>query len=141
IPRLVVCVNKMDLIGWSQARFEDICEEFRVFAMKLDVADITFIPVSALHGDNIVSRSDGNAPWYDGPPLLRHLERIHAASDRNLIDARLPVQYVIRPQRHSDSALHDHRAYAGTVAGGVFKPGDEVVALPSGIATTVRSVW
>lgn len=141
IPHMVVCVNKMDLVDWSQERFEEIREDFRVFAMKLDVADVTFIPISALNGDNVVSRAADTMPWYDGAPVLRHLEQIHIASDRNLIDARLPIQYVIRPQRHDDAGLHDHRSYAGTVAGGVFKPGDEVVALPSGFTTTVDRVW
>ncbi len=134
IPHLVLCVNKMDLVGYSQERFEEIRAEFRAFAMKLEVADLTFIPISALVGDNVVTRSE-NMPWYDGGPLLRHLEDIHVASDRNLIDARLPVQYVIRPQQK------DFRGYAGTVAGGTFKPGDEVTVLPSGFSTTVTAAW
>ena len=96
IPHLVVCVNKMDLVDWSQERFDEIKAEFRSFAMKLDVHDLTFVPVSALHGDNVVERS-ANMPWYEGPSLLHHLEEVHIASDRNLIDARFPVQYVIRP--------------------------------------------
>src|SRR4051794_16065118 len=94
IPHLVVCINKMDLVDWSQERFEEIRAEFRAFAMKLDVHDLTFIPVSALHGDNVVDRSP-NTPWYEGTSLLHHLEEVHIASDRNLIDARFPVQYVI----------------------------------------------
>ena len=136
IPHLVLCVNKMDLVDWSKERFEEIREEFRSFAMKLDVHDLAFIPVSALHGDNVVHRS-ANTPWYEGSSLLHHLEQVHIASDRNLIDARFPVQYVIRPQsgRH-----HDYRGYAGTVAGGVFKPGDEVVVLPSGFASTIVGI-
>ncbi len=100
--------------------------------MKLDVHDLTFIPVSALHGDNVVDRSH-NMPWYEGTPLLHHLEEVHIASDRNLIDARFPVQYVIRPQNQTDHATHDYRGYAGQMAGGVLKPGDEVVVLPSGV--------
>jgi bifunctional enzyme CysN/CysC len=104
--------------------------------MKLDVPDLTFIPVSALHGDNVVERSI-NMPWYEGSSLLHHLEEVHIASDRNHIDARFPVQYVIRPQ--SDEH-HDYRGYAGTVAGGVFKPGDEVMVLPSGFTSTVSSI-
>ena len=139
IPHLVVCVNKMDLVGWSQARFEEIREEFRTFAMKLDVHDLQFIPVSALLGDNVVDQS-ANLDWYDGRPLLHHLENIHIASDRNLIDARFPVQYVIRPQSGSDADLHDYRGYAGTVAGGIFKPGDEVVVLPSGFTSHIAEI-
>ncbi|MBH5143401.1 adenylyl-sulfate kinase [Rhodococcus erythropolis] len=139
IPHLVLCVNKMDLVGWSQERFEEIKEEFRQFAIKLDVHDLTFIPVSALLGDNIVARTE-NMSWYDGPSLLHHLEQVHIASDRNLIDARFPVQYVIRPQKQTDADLHDFRGYAGTVASGVFKRGDEIVALPSGFTSTVKAV-
>ena len=139
IPHFVVCVNKMDLVDWSQERFEEIHDEFRNFAMKLEVHDLTFVPMSALHGDNIVSRSD-NSPWYEGTPLLHHLEQVHIASDRNLIDARFPVQFVIRPQRGTDHDLHDYRGYAGTVAGGNFRPGDEVVVLPSGFTSHVAEI-
>ncbi|MFK0248882.1 adenylyl-sulfate kinase [Amycolatopsis azurea] len=134
IPHLVLCVNKMDLVDWSQERFEEIREDFRRFAMKLQVHDLTFVPMSALHGDNVVHRGT-SMPWYEGTSLLHHLEQVHVASDRNLIDARFPVQYVIR--EHS----RDFRGYAGTVAGGVFKPGDEVAVLPSGFTTTVRAIW
>jgi bifunctional enzyme CysN/CysC len=136
IPHLVVCINKMDLVDWSEERFEEIKAEFRQFAAKLDVHDLTFIPVSALLGDNVVDRSD-NTKWYEGLPLLRFLEEVHIASDRNLIDSRFPVQYVIRPM--SSSGL-DYRGYAGTVSGGVFKPGDEVVVLPSGFTSTIASI-
>ena len=136
IPHLVLAVNKMDLVDFDEGRFNEIVEEFRQFAMKLDVPDLTFIPISALHGDNVVSRSL-NMPWFEGPSLLHHLESVHIASDRNLIDARFPVQYVIRPQ--SDE-FHDYRGYAGRVAGGVFKPGDEVVVLPSGLPSRVASI-
>ena len=136
IPHLVLCVNKMDLVDWSRDRFEEIKEEFRAFAMKLEVADLSFVPISALHGDNVVERSH-NTPWYEGASLLHHLEEVHIASDRNLIDARFPVQYVLRP--FSDR-WHDYRGYAGSVAGGVLKPGDEVLALPSGFASTVRTI-
>jgi bifunctional enzyme CysN/CysC len=139
IPHLVVCVNKMDLVDWSQERFEEIRDDFRSFAIKLEVHDLAFIPMSALHGDNIVTRS-ANMSWYEGTPLLHHLENVHIASDRNLIDARFPVQYVIRPQRGADLALHDYRGYAGTVSGGVVKPGDEVVVLPSGFTSRVAEV-
>ncbi|MCB1039031.1 MAG: hypothetical protein KDA94_05810, partial [Acidimicrobiales bacterium] len=136
IPHLVLCVNKMDLVDWSQERFEEIKAEFRAFAAKLDIADLAFVPVSALHGDNVVTRS-ANSPWYEGSSLLHHLEEVHVASDRNLIDVRFPVQYVIRP--HNDD-FHDYRGYAGTVAGGVMKPGDPVVVLPSGFSSTIASV-
>ena len=139
IPHLVLCVNKMDLVDWSEERFEEIKDEFRSFAMKLDVHDLTFIPVSALLGDNIVDRS-ANMPWYEGGALLHHLEEVHIASDRNLIDARFPVQYVIRPQNQTDLEIHDYRGYAGQVAGGVFRPGDEVVVLPSGFTSTIASI-
>jgi bifunctional enzyme CysN/CysC len=136
IPHLVLCVNKMDLVDWDQERFEEIKAEFRSFAMKLDVHDLTFVPVSALNGDNVVHRSD-NTPWYEGAALLHQLEEVHIASDRNLIDPRFPVQYVIRPQSGNH---HDYRGYAGTVAGGVFKPGDEVIVLPSGFTSTIASI-
>ncbi|WP_137875743.1 adenylyl-sulfate kinase [Rhodococcus sp. Q] len=139
IPHLVVCVNKMDLVDWSQERFESICEEFRQFAAKLDVHDLTFVPVSALKGDNIVTRTE-SMPWYEGSSLLHLLEEVHVASDRNLIDARFPVQYVIRPQRQTDADLHDFRGYAGTIASGVFKPGDEVVVLPSGHTSRIAEI-
>lgn len=134
IGHLVLCVNKMDLVAWSGQRFGEIRDEFAGFATKLDVTDLSFIPVSALQGDNIVHRG-ANMPWYEGTPLLHHLEEVHIASDRNLIDARFPVQYVTR------SHAKDFRGYAGTVAGGVFKPGDEVTVLPSGLSTTVAAIW
>jgi bifunctional enzyme CysN/CysC len=136
VPHLVLCVNKMDLVGYDQAVFDAICEEFSAFATKLDVTDLTFIPVSALNGDNVVHRSE-NMPWYEGSSLLHHLESVFIASDRNLIDARFPVQYVLRPQ---SGAHHDYRGYAGTVSGGVFKPGDEVVVLPSGFTSTIEGI-
>ncbi|CAN5806546.1 hypothetical protein BH24ACT3_BH24ACT3_16300 [soil metagenome] len=136
IPHLVVCINKMDLVGYDEARYEEIKTDFRSFAMKLDIGDLTFVPVSALHGDNVVDRSQ-HMDWYEGSSLLHQLEEVHIASDRNLIDARLPVQYVLRPMT---DAHHDYRGYAGTMAGGVLKPGDEVIVLPSGFASTVRSI-
>ena len=136
VPHLVLAINKMDLVGWSENVFEQIADEFTNFAAKLDIADLTIIPISALHGDNIVSRSD-RMPWYEGPSLLHHLEHVHIASDRNLVDARFPVQYVIRPQSHRHV---DYRGYAGQVAGGIFKPGDEVMVLPSGFGTTITSI-
>jgi bifunctional enzyme CysN/CysC len=139
IPHLVLCVNKMDLVDWSEERFEEIKAEFRAFAMKLDIHDLTFVPISALHGDNVVERSS-NMDWYEGSALLHHVEEVHIASDRNLIDARFPVQYVIRPQDQTNGELHDYRGYAGTVAGGVMKPGDEVVVLPSGFRSTIAAI-
>ncbi len=136
VPHLVLCVNKMDLVGYDQAVYDRIHAEFSAFASKLRVPDLTVIPVSALQGDNVVTRS-ANMPWYDGPSLLHHLENVHVASDRNLIDVRFPVQYVIRPQ--SDD-WHDYRGYAGTVAGGVLKPGDDVMVLPSGLTSRIASI-
>jgi bifunctional enzyme CysN/CysC len=139
VPHLVLAVNKMDLVGYDQQVFEGICSEFSKFATKLEIPDLTFIPISALNGDNVVDRS-ANMPWYDGPSLLHHLEHLHIASDRNLIDVRFPVQYVIRPHASSDPELHDYRGYAGQVAGGVLKPGDEVLHLPSGFATRIKRI-
>jgi bifunctional enzyme CysN/CysC len=136
IPHLVVCVNKMDLVGYDQDLFESVKAQFREFAMNLDVADLTFIPISALHGDNVVERSL-NMPWYQGSSLLHHLEEVHIASDRNLIDPRFAVQYVLRPL--SDEH-HDYRGYAGQVSAGIFKPGDSVMVLPSGFTTRVASI-
>jgi bifunctional enzyme CysN/CysC len=132
----VICVNKMDLVDYDEAVFNKIKDEFRSFATKLDVGDLSFIPISALNGDNVVHRSE-NMPWYDGTSLLHHLEDVHIASDRNLIDVRFPVQYVIRPQ---SKAYHDYRGYAGTVAGGVMKPGDEVIVLPSGLKSKIAAI-
>ena len=139
VPHMVLAVNKMDLVDYQAEVFERIYEEFSAFAARLDIGDLTFIPISALHGDNVVDRS-ANMPWYDGPSLLHHLERVHIASDRNMIDVRFPVQYVIRPHAATDADLHDYRGYAGQVAGGVLKPGDEVLHLPSGFATKVRRI-
>jgi sulfate adenylyltransferase large subunit len=136
IPHLVFAVNKMDLVDWSEDVFRRIEAEFRNFASKLEVQDIAFIPMSALHGDNVVERS-ANMPWYKGPALLHHLETVHIASDRNLIDVRFPVQWVIRPQ---SAEYPDYRGYAGQVAGGILKPGDEVMVLPSGFSTRIARV-
>ena len=136
IPHLVVAVNKMDLVDWNEAVFEEIRRDFAEFATKLNVTDVTFVPISALLGDNVVDQS-ANMPWYRGTPLLYHLETVHIASDRNLVDVRFPVQWVIRPQ---SDAHHDYRGYAGSVAGGVLKPGDPVVALPSGLESTIASI-
>ncbi len=136
IPHLVLCVNKMDLVGYSEKVFSRISTEFTAFATRLDIRDIAFIPVSALNGDNIVEPST-HMPWHKGPPLLRHLEEVYIASDRNLTDARFPVQYIIRP--YSDEH-HDFRGYAGQLAGGVFRVGDPVVALPSGRASRITGI-
>ncbi|WP_347059391.1 GTP-binding protein [Blastococcus sp. HT6-30] len=136
VPHLVLCVNKMDLVNYDQGVFDAIADEFRHFAAKLDVGDLTVIPVSALAGDNVVTRS-ANMPWYEGSSLLHHLEELHIASDRNLIDARFPVQYVVRPFSES---YPDYRGYAGQVAGGVLKPGDDVVVLPSGLPSRIAAI-
>jgi bifunctional enzyme CysN/CysC len=136
VPHLVLCVNKMDLVDWSQDVYDRIVDEFTAFAAKLDITDLTIIPVSALQGDNIVTRSP-NTPWYDGPSLLHHLEHVHIASDRNLVDVRFPVQYVIRPQ---STVVTDYRGYAGQVASGVLKPGDDVMVLPSGFTTRIAAI-
>src|SRR5580693_4216993 len=136
IRHLVLAVNKMDLIDWDRERFESIRDEFHAFAARLDVQDVTSIPLSALHGYNVVTKSD-RAPWYDGPALLSHLEEVYIAGDRNLVDVRFPVQYVIRPHTLENQ---DHRSYAGTVASGVMRPGDEVVVLPIGKTTRVTAI-
>ncbi|BCL15565.1 sulfate adenylyltransferase subunit 1 [Micromonospora sagamiensis] len=136
VPHLVLCVNKMDLVDWSQDVFDQIADEFTAFAAKLDVPDLAVVPISALKGDNIVTRSE-NTPWYEGPSLLHHLEHVHIASDRNLVDVRFPVQYVIRPQ---STTVTDYRGYAGQVASGVIKPGDEVMVLPSGFTSRIAAV-
>jgi bifunctional enzyme CysN/CysC len=140
IPHVVVCVNKMDLVDFQEGVFDEIVEEFDAFAARLELPDVTFIPISALLGDNVVDRSEA-MPWYEGPPLLYHLEHVHIASDRNLIDVRFPVQWVIRPGgRAGGSELGDYRAYAGQVAGGIMRPGDEVVVLPGGQRTTIAAI-
>jgi bifunctional enzyme CysN/CysC len=136
IPHLVIAVNKMDLVDWSEERFGEIVDEFCEFARGLSVEDITFVPISALYGDNVVEPSE-NMPWYEGPTLLHHLETVEVASARNLDDARFPVQWVIRPQTEEH---HDYRGYAGQVAGGVLRPGDEVMVLPSGKTTRIASI-
>src|SRR4051812_26802355 len=136
VPHLVLCVNKMDLVDYDQATFERIKNEFKDFAAKLDVHDLTFIPISALKGDNVVERS-GNMGWYEGSSLLHQLEDVHIASDRNLIDCRFPVQYVIRPR---DDEWHDYRGYAGQVASGTYRVGDDVVVLPSGFTSKIASI-
>jgi bifunctional enzyme CysN/CysC len=146
IPHLVVCVNKMDLVDFDESVFDAIVEEFGAFAARLEVPDVTFIPISALLGDNVVERSE-SMPWYQGPPLLYHLEHVHIASDRNLIDVRFPVQWVIRPRgtrgaagAGAEASDADYRAYAGQVAGGVIRTGDEVLVLPGGQRSTVAGI-
>ncbi len=136
VPHLVLCVNKMDLVDYSEERFEEIRAEFAEFASKLDVGHLSFVPVSALRGDNVVERSV-NMPWYDGASLLHLLEEVHIASDRNLIDARFPVQYVIRPM---SGQHHDYRGYAGSVVGGVMRSGDDVIVLPSGFTSRIKEI-
>lgn len=136
VRHLIVCVNKMDLVDYAREAFDAIAEEFTAFATRLNVHDLAFIPISALAGDNVVTRSD-RTPWYDGPSLLYHLEHLHVASDRNLTDVRFPVQYVIRPQQ---AKARDYRGYAGTVASGLIRPGDPIMALPSGFTTTVEAI-
>jgi bifunctional enzyme CysN/CysC len=136
IPHLMVCVNKMDLVGYDEAAFDRVVEEFTGFAAKLDIADTTFIPISALLGDNVVDRSE-NMPWYQGPTLLHHLEHVHIASDRNFRDVRFPVQWVVRP---GTDEHHDYRGYAGQVAGGILRKGDEIVVLPTGGRSRVASI-
>jgi sulfate adenylyltransferase subunit 1 len=136
LPHLVLCINKMDLVGYKEGIFESIKKEFGNFAAKLDIPDIHYIPISALCGDNVVEKSE-NMPWYQGGTLLYTLENVHIGSDYNHIDSRLPVQYVIRPQ--SDE-YHDYRGYAGRVEGGIFRPGDEIIALPSGLSTRIKSI-
>jgi bifunctional enzyme CysN/CysC len=140
IPHVVVCVNKMDLVDFEESAFVAVVEEFDTFAARLELPDVTFIPISALLGDNVVDRSE-SMPWYQGPPLLYHLEHVHIASDRNLIDVRFPVQWVIRVGgRQVNKELVDYRAYAGQLAGGIIRQGDEVVVLPSGQRTTVAGI-
>ncbi|MBM3674542.1 MAG: GTP-binding protein [Actinobacteria bacterium] len=136
VRHLVLCVNKMDLVDYEQSVFDRITSEFSEWAGKLDITDLAFIPVSALHGDNVTQHSP-NLTWYGGPTLLHHLEHLYIGSDRNLIDARFPVQWVVRPM--SDK-WHDYRGYAGKVAGGIFRPGDEVLVLPSGLISTISSI-
>lgn len=136
VPHIVLAVNKMDLVDWSQEVFESIRDEFFAFASKLNITDMTAIPLSALAGDNVVTRSE-NMPWYEGTSLLHHLENVYIASDRNLQDVRFPVQYVIRPQQ---SKHRDYRGYAGQVASGVMKVGDEVLVLPSGLTSTISGI-
>jgi sulfate adenylyltransferase subunit 1 len=136
IPHFVICINKMDLVNYKQEIYDSIKKEIEDFISKLTVHDITFIPISALHGDNVVNASI-HMDWYHGPTLLYHLEDVHIGSDENLVDCRFPVQYVIRPR--SDT-YHDYRGYAGKIASGIYKPGDSITVLPSGFTTTIKSI-
>ncbi|MBN2729727.1 MAG: sulfate adenylyltransferase subunit CysN [Bacteroidales bacterium] len=136
IPHVVFCINKMDLVDYSKEVYDNILSDFKHFSSKLEVQDIRFVPISALKGDNVVNRSE-NMDWYHGPTLLYLLETIHIASDHDLVNCRFPVQYVVRP--FSDE-YHDYRGYAGKIAGGIFKPGDKVMALPSGFTSTIKQI-
>ncbi len=136
IPHIIVCVNKMDLVNYDEAVFEKIVEDYKSFSSKLEISDIQFVPISALAGDNVVNRST-NMDWYQGATLIHMLENVHIESDHNHIDSRFPVQYVVRPQSKEH---HDFRGYAGRVAGGIFRPGDDVVVMPSGFNSKVRAI-
>jgi sulfate adenylyltransferase subunit 1 len=136
IPHIIVAINKMDLVDWDEKTFNKIVQDYKAFASKLDIKDVHFLPISALAGDNVVHRSE-NMPWYQGPTLMYLLETIHIGSDLNHIDARFPVQYVIRPMKNE---YHDFRGYAGRIAGGVFRVGDKIKALPSGFTSKIKSI-
>ena len=136
IPHIIYCINKMDLVDYKKEAYNNIKEDLKVFSSKLTTKDVRFIPISALKGDNVVNRST-NMDWFEGSTLLHTLENIHIASDRNHIDCRFPVQYVIRPQKDE---FHDYRGYAGRINGGVFKKGDEIMVLPSGFSSTIKSI-
>lgn len=136
IKHIVLCVNKMDLVDYREEKFEEIKEQFKTFATKLNVPDIHYVPVSALYGDNVVQKS-GKMNWFEGPTLMYTLENVQVDGDYNHVDCRFPVQWVTRPQ---STEFHDYRGYAGRIAGGVFKPGDEVMALPSGFTSTIKTV-
>ena len=140
IPHLIIAVNKMDLVDWSEERFIEIRDEFEGFLPRLDVKDVQFIPLSALTGDNVVEPSN-HTPWYPGPTLLGHLESVHIGSDWNLNGLRFPVQWVNRPNRPTDPALHDFRGFSGQIAGGIVRVGQKVMALPSGQVSTVKQIW
>ncbi|GLR18826.1 sulfate adenylyltransferase subunit 1 [Portibacter lacus] len=136
IPHLVVCINKMDLVDYSQEVYNKVHDDFEAFAAKLDIKDVSFIPISALDGDNVVNRST-NMDWYEGSTLIYYLENVHISSDHNFIDVRFPVQTVIRP--YNDD-FHDYRGYAGRVAGGVLKKGDDIMLLPSGFTSKISKI-
>ena len=136
IPHAIVCVNKMDLVDYSEEVYDTIVQDFKAFSSKLEIKDVQFIPISALVGDNVVNRSE-NMDWYEGSTLMYHLETVHIASDYNHIDCRFPIQSVIRPQTHEH---RDFRGFAGRIDGGVFKPGDKVKSLPSGFVSTIKTI-
>ena len=141
IPHLVIAVNKMDLVDWSEDRYWEIRDEIEDFIPKLDVfRDVKFIPISALEGDNVVEPSR-HTPWFEGPTLLAHLETVHIASDRNLATLRFPVQWVNRPNNPTDHALHDFRGLSGQIASGIIRKGQEVIVLPAGIKSRVKDIW
>jgi sulfate adenylyltransferase subunit 1 len=140
IPHLVIAVNKMDLVEWSEERFIEIRDQFEEFLPRLDVKDVQFIPVSALNGDNVVEPSR-HTPWYPGPTLLGHLESVHIGSDWNLNGFRLPVQWVNRPNNPTDPLLHDFRGFSGQIAGGIVRVGQKVMVLPSGLISAVKQIW
>ena len=141
IPHLVIAVNKMDLVGWSEERFREIRDQFEAFLPQLDVLrDVKFVPISALNGDNVVDPSP-HTPWYEGPTLLRHLENVHIASDWSLGAVRFPVQWVNRPNNPRDPQLHDFRGLSGQIAGGIVRTGQKVMVLPSGLRSTVKEIW
>ena len=136
IPHIVVCINKMDLVDFKEEAYNKIKEDFKAFSSKLEIQDIHFVPLSALHGDNVVDRST-NMDWYEGSTLLHLLENVHIGSDHNHVDCRFPVQFVVRPQ---SKEYPDYRGYAGRISGGIFKPGDEVMILPSGFTSKIKSI-
>jgi sulfate adenylyltransferase subunit 1 len=136
IPHIIVCVNKMDLVDYQEEVYDRIVEEYKAFSSKLEISDVQFVPISALAGDNVVNRSE-NTPWYQGATLMHMLETVHIESDYNHIDSRFPVQYVVRPQ---SKEYHDYRGYAGRIAGGIFRPGDDVLVLPSGFNSKIKSI-
>ncbi len=140
IPHLVVAVNKMDLVGWSEQRFREIRAQFEEFLPRFNIKDVVFIPMSALNGDNVVDPSQ-HTPWYKGPTLLTHLETVHIASDWNLQGFRFPVQWVNRPNNPTNPDLHDFRGVSGQIAGGIVKKGQRVLALPAGVVSTVKEIW
>ena len=136
IPHAIVCINKMDLVDYSEDVYNKIVSEFKAFATKLDITDIQFIPISALKGDNVVNRSE-NMDWYKGSTMMYHLETVHISSDHNHVDCRFPIQSVIRPHTIENQ---DFRGFAGRIAGGIFKPGDKVKTLPTGFLSTIKSI-
>jgi sulfate adenylyltransferase subunit 1 len=136
IPHAIVCVNKMDLVDYSEEKYDAIVSDFKAFSSKLDIKDVQFIPISALTGDNVVNRSE-NMKWYEGSTLMYHLETVHISSDYNHVDCRFPLQSVIRPHTLEHQ---DYRGFAGRIDGGVFKPGDKVKALPSGFVSAIKTI-